>query len=58
MQAGLPVEEHHVAVLQMPLHHVAVLELRSHAPPVAVLEVPEKDEAGGRGGGGGISIVK
>ena len=27
VQAGLPVEKHHVAVVQMPLHNVARLEV-------------------------------
>lgn len=40
MEAGLPVEEHDVAILQMALHHVTVLELGRHAPSVAELQKP------------------
>ena len=27
MQAGLPVEQHHIAILQVPLDHIANLEV-------------------------------
>jgi hypothetical protein len=35
VQRGLPVEQHHVIVLQVPLHHVADLELGGHLAPVS-----------------------
>ena len=39
VQRGLAVEEHHVAVVQVPLNDVTELELRGHPPAVPVLEV-------------------
>mmetsp|Transcript_41853 Transcript_41853/g.107090 ORF Transcript_41853/g.107090 Transcript_41853/m.107090 type:complete len:579 (+) Transcript_41853:833-2569(+) len=40
VQAGLAVEEHHVAISQVALHDVAHLELRRDALAVAILEEP------------------
>lgn len=63
MQAGLPVEQHHVAVLQVALHHVADLQVavrvalqEPQVQPVPVLLCQHKRS--GKGSGNCDSLVK
>lgn len=40
VQGGLPIKEHNVPILQVPLHNIPNLEVSGHAPPVPKLQKP------------------